>query len=53
MIERLAQYLTYDLWNKLIFAPSLDRHLQSIDVGFGLSKAIESDLSSKYLPIRH
>ncbi|MDE6480269.1 MAG: hypothetical protein K2L45_08355 [Muribaculaceae bacterium] len=51
MRERIAQYLNYDPRNKLIFAPSLDRHLQSVDVGFELSKAIEADLSSKHLPM--
>lgn len=51
MREKIAQYLTYDPRNKLIFAPSLDQHLQSVDVGFELSKAIESDLTSKHLPM--
>lgn len=51
MREKIAQYLSYDPRNKLIFAPRLDQHLQSVDVGFELSKAIESDLTSKYLPM--
>lgn len=51
MREKVAQYLTYNPRNKLIFAPSLDRHLQSVDVGVELSKAIEPDLSSKHLPM--
>ena len=51
MRDKIAQYLTYDPRNKLIFAPSLDQHLQSVDVGLELSKAIESDLSSKHLPM--
>ena len=51
MREKIAQYLSYDPRNKLIFAPSLDQQLQSVDVGFKLSKAIESDLTSKHLPM--
>lgn len=51
MRDKIAQYLTYNPRNKLIFAPSLDRHLQSVDVGFELSKAIEPYLSSKHLPM--
>ena len=51
MRDKIAQYLTYDPRNKLIFASILDRHLQSVDVGFELSKAIEPDLSSKHLPM--
>lgn len=51
MREKIAQYLSYDPRNKLIFAPSLDQHLQSVDVGFELSKAIDSDLTSKHLPM--
>lgn len=49
MRDKIAQYLNYDPRNKLIFAPSLDRHLQSVDVGFELAKSIENDLSSPHL----
>ena len=51
MRDLIAQYLTYDPRNKLIFVPSLDRHLQSVDVGFELSKSIEPDLLSRHLPM--
>lgn len=51
MREKIAQYLCYDPRNKLIFAPRLDQHLQSIDVGFELAKSIEDDLSSPHLPM--
>lgn len=51
MREKIAQYFSYDPRNKLIFAPSLDQHLQSIDVGFELAKSIESDLSSQHFPM--
>lgn len=51
MREKIAQYLSYESRNKLIFAPRLDHHLQSVDVGFELSKAIDSDLTSKHLPM--
>ena len=51
MREKIAQYFNYDPRNKLIFAPRLDRHLQSVDIGFELSKCIESDLTSPHLPM--
>ena len=51
MRERIAQYLTYGPRNKLIFAPRLDRHLQSVDVGFELSKAIEPNTLSRHQPM--
>ena len=46
MRDKIAQYLKYDPRNKLIFAPSLDQYLRSVDVGFELAKSIEGDLSS-------
>lgn len=51
MRDKIAQYLTYDQRNKLIFAPRLDPHLHSVDVGFELAKSIESDLFSPHLPM--
>ena len=51
MRERIAQYLTYNPRNKLIFAPSPDQHLKSIDVGYELSKGIKADLYSPHLPM--
>lgn len=51
MRDKIAQYLKYDPRNKLIFAPSLDQHLHSVDVGFELAKSIEGDLSSPHLPM--
>lgn len=51
MREKIAQYLTFDPRNKLIFAPHIDKHLHAVDIGFELSKAIETDLSSPHIPM--
>lgn len=51
MRKKIAQYLRYTPRNKLIFAPRLDRHLQSIDIGYELAKKIGSDLNSTLLPM--
>ena len=51
MRDKIAQHLNYDPRNKIIFAPTLDQHLQSVDVGFELAKSIEHDLSSQHLPM--
>lgn len=51
MRNKIAQYLNYTPRNKLIFVPSLDPCLKSIDVGFELANSIEKNLSSPHLPM--
>lgn len=51
MRERIAQYLTYNPRNKLIFSPTIDPNLHSVDVGYDLSSLIKEDISSPYLPM--
>lgn len=49
MRERIAQFLSYNPRNKVIFVASLDSHLKSVDMGFELASRIKSHLSSPHL----
>lgn len=51
MRDKIAQYLRYNPRNKLIFTPTIDPHLQCVDVGFKLASLIKEVLSSPYLPM--
>jgi len=51
MRERIAQYLTYNPRNKLIFTSTIDPHLHSVDVGHELASLIKDDISSQHLPM--
>ena len=51
MRDKVAQYLTYNPRNKLIFTPKIDPNLHSFDVGYELASLIKNDLSSPHLPM--
>ncbi len=51
MRESIAQYLNCNPRNQLVFAQSIDPHLQCVDLGFKLASLIKDDLSSPYLPM--
>lgn len=51
MREQIAQYLSYNPRNKLIFTPTVGPHLHSIDVGYELASLIKDEISSPHLPM--
>lgn len=51
MRERIAQFIELAPRNKLVFIPGVEPHLHTVDVGYELSKRIQSKLASPHLPM--
>lgn len=49
MRERIAQFLSYDPRHKLVFAPTADPCLHTVDVGFELASRLKDRLVSPHL----
>lgn len=49
MRERIAQFLSYDPRHKLVFAPTVDPCLPTVDVGFELASRLNDKLVSPHL----
>lgn len=51
MREKIAQYLSYSPRNKVIFTPTVDPCLHTLDMGYELSYLIKDQLNSSHLPM--
>lgn len=49
MRERIAQFLSYDPRHKLVFVPTADPCLHTVDVGFELASRLNDKLASPHL----
>lgn len=51
MREKIAQFLKYCPRNKVIFTPTIDPCLKTVDGGYELANYIKNDLDSPHLPM--